>query len=246
MTAEEDSDNLKISDENLKELSKWGESLNETLRYYGITDNYRGLTNKEAKYVLRLLANARRTGRNEKKTQRNNTQNSYKIRGRIKGDFSSVKLLFQTENNSLYNTNKLSTNTLKDSETTEQILFQIEDNLSDLTSSELETVNFQTEQEMAEEARSFKSWEDFKEYIEATASWLEDDEPPLPSGADDAWYKTFWEKAQQADKAEQFTEENTRNQSGNIIEEDESEKDRQWYEMMSEEGKLEEFLIAIG
>ena len=246
LTAEEDSDNLKISDENLKELSKWGESLNETLRYYGITDNYRGLTNKEAKYVLRLLANTRRAGRNGQADSRIGSQIGHNLQKRFRSIYPEVNLLFQTENNFLYNTNKLSTNTLKDSETTEQILFQIEDNLSDLTSSELETVNFQTEQEMAEEARSFKSWEDFKEYIEATASWLEDDEPPLPSGADDAWYKTFWEKAQQADKAEQFTEENTRKQSGNIIEEDESEKDRQWYEMMSEEGKLEEFLIAIG
>ena len=52
---------------------------------------------------------------------------------------------------------------------------------------------FQTQAELADEARTFDSWQEFMEYCEAVHSL--DEVSPIPSAADAQWYQTFYETA---------------------------------------------------
>jgi len=56
LTAPEQDYRISISKENFENLSKYGEPLNELLREYGITDNIKGLTDREASEIIELLS----------------------------------------------------------------------------------------------------------------------------------------------------------------------------------------------
>ena len=50
----------------------------------------------------------------------------------------------------------------------------------------------QTEKELLDDAASFDSWQDFMEFYE---SFGKPEDSIVPSGADEAWYRTAWELA---------------------------------------------------
>ena len=56
LTAPEQDYKISISKENFEKLSVYGEPLNEFLREYGITDNIKGLTDREATEIIGLLS----------------------------------------------------------------------------------------------------------------------------------------------------------------------------------------------
>lgn len=95
LTAEPDSDKLKPTSEILDRFKKLGGQLDATLRYYGITDNPAGLTNKEAKRVLGLVDSGR-TGRIGKRFSGNQKNNSeYPSTPLRRTEELESKLLFQ-------------------------------------------------------------------------------------------------------------------------------------------------------
>lgn len=59
----------------------------------------------------------------------------------------------------------------------------------------------QTEKELLDDAASFDSWQDFMEFYE---SFGKPEDSIVPSGADEAWYRTAWELARKR-KAERET-----------------------------------------
>ena len=82
------------SENTLEELNSYGTDLQETLKYYGITDNYKGLTENEARKILDILYRRR----NESKQVI--SSESYGRSGRslqkINKEGITFNLLFQT------------------------------------------------------------------------------------------------------------------------------------------------------
>ena len=66
LTAPEKDYRISVSKENLENLNKYGGAVNELLREYGITDNIKGLTDREAKEIVGVLSDRGRAGENQK------------------------------------------------------------------------------------------------------------------------------------------------------------------------------------
>ena len=83
----------------------------------------------------------------------------------------------------------------------------------------------QTEKELLDDAASFDSWQDFMEFYE---SFGKPEDSIVPSGADEAWYRTAWELARKR-KADRETEMTAEDRDALFIRE-------------MEDGGLEDFL----
>lgn len=110
-----------------------------------------------------------------------------------------------------------------------------------------QTVFFQTEDELMQDAASFGSWQEWKDYL--TTMFDGSPDSGVPEGADDAWYETAWSKARKIEEQKTYSDENA--ERGTAAEkpqaaEDADGTDRQWYAMMQEPGKLDEFLKRAG
>lgn len=109
-------------------------------------------------------------------------------------------------------------------------------------------VLFQTDQELISDALQFESWEDFRDSYQ-TYFGPELDDPTfhdkVPANADDAWYKNTWEKAHSIQEKNTYNDEYIDEVRGSA-EETETLKDKQWFDMMSEDdSRLDNFLRAI-
>ncbi|MDR2942447.1 MAG: hypothetical protein LBV17_07650 [Treponema sp.] len=103
------------------------------------------------------------------------------------------------------------------------------------------------DRDMIEEAASFDSAKEWREYCEAMyenpMGEYETEIDPWATEEIDAWYKTFWEKARKAVKTG-----NTEEQSQETIREGKAtpaELDREFIEEIEEEGALEDFIKTV-
>lgn len=70
LTAPEKDYKISLSKENYEKLNQYGEPLNELLQEYGITDNLRGITDREAKEIVGLLSDRGRNPETQEGTRR--------------------------------------------------------------------------------------------------------------------------------------------------------------------------------
>lgn len=83
--------------------------------------------------------------------------------------------------------------------------------------------------EIDAEARTFKTWQEWKDYVETFAIPVMEEDPRAPEDAEDAWYKERWEQANRKESPT-FTSE---------------EIDAQFLERIQKEEELEKFLEAL-
>lgn len=97
-----------------------------------------------------------------------------------------------------------------------------------------------TDPEIDAEARTFESWQDWKDYVEGFAIPAMDEDTRAPGGADlDAWYKTRWEQANgiNRDEAGQEIDQTPELTSDEI--------DDRFRDRIREDGELERFLEEL-
>ncbi|MCR5401186.1 MAG: Flp pilus assembly complex ATPase component TadA [Treponema sp.] len=99
LTAPEQDYKISISKENIEKLSVYGEPINEFLREYGITDNIKGLTDREASEIIGLLSDR---GRNPETQEGIRRSACLRLR-----EIQENYLKQQTQSQSLINPQKL-------------------------------------------------------------------------------------------------------------------------------------------